>query len=49
MSSRRKQDSQRSMTEAASWVARLQSGDATPEDRAAFDAWHASDPANAAA
>lgn len=35
--------------QAALWVARLQSSDATNEDRAAFARWHASDPRHAEA
>lgn len=34
---------------AALWVARLSSADATPEDRSAFEAWRAADPAHAEA
>lgn len=34
---------------AAVWVARLSSSDATEADRRAFEAWHAADPAHAAA
>lgn len=35
--------------EAAAWVARLSSSDATEADRRAFEAWHGADPAHAAA
>ena len=37
------------LEEAAGWVARLSSADATEADRAAFDVWLAADPAHAAA
>ncbi|MDV2985372.1 UNVERIFIED_CONTAM: FecR domain-containing protein [Methylobacteriaceae bacterium AG10] len=35
--------------EAAAWVARLSSSDATEADRRAFETWHGADPAHAAA